>query len=160
MAMGRMRSLGTLSGDRLRALMLAWLMLPLVDLSLRITSMVRVRRRLGTVSRWLPLEPARDPHAAARADYRLVAAAARRQPWSMGCLRRTLVLEALLRARGVATDLHFGARREGQGLVAHCWLELDGVPVGESAEDLAHYVPLHPVKRREASESEEVQIGL
>jgi len=143
--MSWLRRLRALTGDERRALLLAWTLLPLVDIGLRVTSMVTVRGLLGALAARMPLVPANEPRTAAEADHRLVAAAARRQLWTMGCLRRTLVLEALLTARGIATKLHFGARRDGEGIDAHCWLELDGEPVGETPESLARYDPLRPV---------------
>ncbi len=130
-----------------RTAVLAWLLLPAVDLGLRLLPFRLVRRILMRLAGWLPLSSAIDPRPVAEAGYRLVAAAARRHLWAMQCLRRTLVLETLLRARGVATELRFGARRDGSGLEAHCWLVLDGVPVGESRESLARYAPLESPER-------------
>lgn len=47
----------------------------------------------------------------------------RRQPRASTCLHRALAAHCMLRRRGVATVLHYGARTEpGRGLIGHAWL--------------------------------------
>jgi hypothetical protein len=60
--------------------------------------------------------------AASRWPYRLL-------PWPSTCLRRSLVLTALLRRRGLNAIVRFGVRREAHLLLAHAWVECDGVGV-------------------------------
>lgn len=63
---------------------------------------------------------------------RLVRAAARLNPLAGSCLRRALVLEALLLRQGRKAELCIGARRGKDGeLHAHAWVTLDGFPLGE-----------------------------
>ena len=48
----------------------------------------------------------------------------RRRPQSTTCLHRALVVHVMLRRQGVATTLHYGARRlPGRGLTGHVWLQ-------------------------------------
>jgi hypothetical protein len=58
------------------------------------------------------------------------------------CLTRSLALYGLLRRQGLAAQLRLGVRRSGRGrLVAHAWVEWDGVPL-PAGEDVGGYVPL------------------
>jgi len=52
---------------------------------------------------------------------------------AMTCLRKALVLRRLLSRQGIAADLCIGVRREAGRLMAHAWLELDGVSLDEPA---------------------------
>lgn len=53
-------------------------------------------------------------------------------PWRTTCLKRGVVLYALLRRAGRPADLIIGVRRAAEGaLEAHAWLERAGVPVFE-----------------------------
>ena len=63
--------------------------------------------------------------------------AARRRSWLRAvCIESALALRAMLRRRGVASTLHYGIRKEGEGLQAHVWLSLGGRIVigGETIE--------------------------
>ena len=52
-----------------------------------------------------------------------VTAAARRLPWRALCFHQGLAAQMLLRRRGVASTLHYGARLgPGQDLKAHVWV--------------------------------------
>ncbi|MDB5694919.1 MAG: hypothetical protein JWN21_462 [Sphingomonas bacterium] len=60
-------------------------------------------------------------------------------PWRAVCFQRGLALHWILRRRGMASLLHYGVGREGDGVSAHVWVSLDGaVLIG--AEEAA----LHP----------------
>ena len=51
---------------------------------------------------------------------------AKRAPVAFVCFPRCLAVSYLLRTRGVASRLHYGAAREGGHLVTHTWLESGG----------------------------------
>lgn len=55
------------------------------------------------------------------------------------CLVRSLVLQAILRKRGVATDLRIGIRKQGNAPEGHAWLEYQQTPLNESVEEVATY---------------------
>jgi hypothetical protein len=55
------------------------------------------------------------------------------------CLARSLTLWALLRRRGVETELRIGYRKRDGKIEGHAWLEHDGAPVNEEAEVLQTY---------------------
>ncbi|MBI3200161.1 MAG: lasso peptide biosynthesis B2 protein [Myxococcales bacterium] len=101
----------------------------LVETGLRVAS---VRR----VSQWLGLDTtARSSGAPVLQSFEPVVAATDRVlgvwPRRGRCLRRSLVLGAMLRAHRPV--LRIGVRRRSGGIVAHAWLEIDGVPVGETS---------------------------
>jgi hypothetical protein len=49
------------------------------------------------------------------------------------CVRQTLALAYALSRIGQAFTVHFGVRKEGQGLCGHCWITMQEHPVGERA---------------------------
>jgi hypothetical protein len=62
------------------------------------------------------------------------------------CLRRSLLLLALLRRDGVPVTLVIGIRAEpprqpNDNALAHAWLELDGEPILERGDPLRHHRP-------------------
>ncbi|HEY3884247.1 MAG TPA: lasso peptide biosynthesis B2 protein [Vicinamibacterales bacterium] len=60
---------------------------------------------------------------------------------AMSCLPRALALRWMLARRGVATTLRLGARREGDALLAHAWVEWNGVVLSDP-EIVDRYAPL------------------
>ena len=61
---------------------------------------------------------------------------ARRSPVAFVCFPRCLAGSLLLRARGVASRLHYGVNRQGGRLVTHTWLESGGeVLIGGDVKD-------------------------
>ena len=97
--------------------------LPLTGLGIRWMGL----RRWMSFLEHLPA-PAISTHDALPPDAtaRMVAAAARRIPFSSNCLQRSVVLWWLFRCRGFAAKLWFGSRKEGDLLEAHAWVDLDG----------------------------------
>ena len=71
-----------------------------------------------------------------------VLAAARRAPWRTVCIHRGLAAQMMLRRRGAASRLYYGARSDGlqedgsRALAAHVWVKLgDRVVVGGEGAD-------------------------
>jgi len=100
---------------------MAWLLI--ADLALRCLPYCRAESLLA---RDLKREARRPSEGEIAALAARVEAAARYHLYPMQCLRRALVLRRLLRARGVATELRFGVRKEEGRIVAHAWLEHEG----------------------------------
>ena len=71
----------------------------------------------------------------------MVAAAARRNPVSVNCLPRSVVLWWFFRRRGLDPILRLGSRKEGELLEAHAWVELEGKAFDVSETDPAGFVP-------------------
>ena len=140
---GRLRRLLALSADEKRILAQAWLMLPVVHLGLRVIPFRRLHRWLGAGAPIAPAE-ARDSHRAIESVHRVVGIAARRHLVPLTCLRRALVVQWLLRRRGIATELRFGVAKEDGQLRAHAWLEHQGRLVGERGDVPLRFAPLAP----------------
>src|SRR5712691_11867967 len=54
--------------------------------------------------------------------------------WKPNCLERSLFLWWLLRRGGIEGELHIGARKNGFGLEAHAWVELEGQVLNDSPD--------------------------
>lgn len=74
-----------------------------------------------------------------RADTRWIPIAARYVPGGTTCLVRSLGLVGVLRRRGIRAELRIGVGDTRPALKAHAWVEVDGVPVNESAEIAGRY---------------------
>lgn len=70
-----------------------------------------------------------------------VDAAARYSPVIPTCLVRSLVLQALLRRGGIASDLRIGVRLDEGRLDAHAWIEAGGVPLNDAPDVAERYGP-------------------
>lgn len=62
---------------------------------------------------------------------RAVVRAAAHHLLPMTCLPRALALRQMLRARGIASALRIGVRKENATLSAHAWVEVSGRALGE-----------------------------
>ncbi len=92
--------------------------------------------------------PVRDPKAPPslspediRDVVQAVHAAARHSPFPSTCLVRSLVLQWLLRRRGMGTELRIGVRLDGGRLAAHAWLEREGTVISDRPEAIGGFVP-------------------
>ncbi len=106
----------------------AWLGLLLSDLRLRLGRQGGLQAGGRSSALQPPLPPELER---ARQLDRLVRAAARLFWPPMTCLRRALALRGMLARRGLQAELRIGVRKTADGLHAHAWLELGGVPLGE-----------------------------
>ena len=128
----KIRRLRALSGKQRLYGIVAWLALPIIWLVLRTVGLARMRS-------WLDRSP--QPKAAGPAEVALarelgdaVNIAANHTPFPATCLSRSLLLQCLLRAHGVASDLRIGVKLSDGRLHAHAWTECDGVPVNDAAD--------------------------
>jgi len=55
------------------------------------------------------------------------------------CLRRSLVLHAWARKRGIDTRFYLGVKKDASMLKGHAWLKLSGDPFRESRENIREY---------------------
>lgn len=102
------------------------LMLPVVDAELRVRGWRRCHARLAS---WAKRRAKSPPQQASRRSASRGSSSARpATSWPATCLRRSLVLWALLERAGVATELRLGFRKTDGVFEAHAWVELDGVP--------------------------------
>ena len=112
----------------------------LLALSSLASRMLAPRRYLGWAHRSLGSRPRLDA-AEVRRLVRLVEAVDERLPGGAHCLRRALVLCALLRRQGVPAAVEVGVARRDGGIVAHAWLAIDD-PSWPIADRAAGYFSL------------------
>lgn len=132
------------AGD-LRTVLVSMAWLPLFSLGLRILGFGRlhawVRRKPVPIKARIGLEKIKTIGA-------WVNFAAKRSPFPASCLSRSMLLEWLLRRRGVTSELRIGVSLERGTLRAHAWVEVDGVPVNDEpdiARQFASFDSLAPV---------------
>jgi hypothetical protein len=92
-------------------------------------------RRVAAAASAPGRSPARaDPETVRRARS-AVTGWSRRVPWRTVCFQKGLAVHWMLRRRGIPSVLLYGARRDGDGLAAHVWVDVDGETVigGEEA---------------------------
>lgn len=70
----------------------------------------------------------------ARTTARMIEAASRHGIVRGNCLSKSIALRWLLRRKGIHAPLRIGARKAGNGLEAHAWVELDGQIINDSEE--------------------------
>jgi hypothetical protein len=120
--------------ERLLALQLS-LLLPIVDLSLRV---VGFQRTWGWLARFARrncpgLAPEEADIAAAGRLAELARAVGARSPWPASCLRQALTVWLLLRRRRLPAELKIGVQRRNAPFQAHAWVELGGVALDPTA---------------------------
>ena len=120
--------------DQVR-LVAAWSLLGLSRLAILLLPFTVVRRVLGenrhpSSATDRPAEHLDAPtlHRARRIGA-IVQLAARHTPWRSECYPQALTARALLGLARVPHVVSFGVRRDGDALVAHAWVHVDGVPV-------------------------------
>lgn len=100
-----------------------------VDAGLRWMSVGRLSSLLGVSARPTRTRERTEPDRAILEAVRVADRVLRFWPIRGKCLRRSLVIGALLRRHEPA--LRFGVMRSPKGLVAHAWVEVGGAAVGE-----------------------------
>ena len=123
---------------RLLAIMLA---LPGISAMVNVLGVVRTRHWLESASRVRIRRGAgvEDLRAAERLA-RLAQIAGRNGAIEATCLRQALLLNWWLRRRGLDPSLRLGVRKQDEVFDAHAWVELEGVPLGQSRVEHAAFV--------------------
>lgn len=134
-----LRRLGALPPRERNTLLLCSALLPVFWLGVRVLGLVRFQSLLERGSRHVR-RPATDE---IKQMSRLVHTASRLAAFMGTCLTRTLLLDWLLRQRGIVCDLRIGVRLAQGKLEAHAWLEYEGVPVNDKADVAREFAPFH-----------------
>jgi hypothetical protein len=92
-----------------------------------------------------------DPRRAAHRTAALLTAVARYVFPRPNCLHRSLVLNRVLSAQGIASDIRYGVRRRDGRFEAHAWVEHDGEPLMEPGDLHREYQPLRAVTELRSS---------
>lgn len=134
----RLRQFGALTPWARRSMLVASTALPPLHLGVRLFGLRRVLT-------WMQAFPpgARPPtRPAVRDTVQGVAIACRHGFGRASCLTGSLVLQWLLRRQGVSSELRIGVRLVDGRLHAHAWVELDGRPLNDTAQSIAHFEPM------------------
>lgn len=125
-----------------RLLMLAFVLLPIAAIRLRLRGAASLRQDAA------PPPPANvsEPPVVGEAA-RMVKAAAYYTPLPVTCLPQSMVLQQLLRREGVETELRIGVRKAGGALDAHAWVEYQGRPVNDPSVVRERFTVLHADSR-------------
>lgn len=126
--MGRLAQLSALSRIERRQLFVSALVLPGAAVLLRIFGLRRVLRwgERRTAKVVASKSATSTPGEWIAATVRSAAIAARRGPFEMSCLPRSVTVWWLLRRRGVPAEMRIGVKKEDDALRAHAWVELKG----------------------------------
>lgn len=130
-----LRKLAALSAFEWWLLLLSLLMLPLVAALLRVRGFNRTRAILGHFIPENAVCQQRKPTQTELAHViaRMVSIAANRGPYRANCLKQALLIWWLLARRGLASEIHFGVRKEPQETFgAHAWVEFAGMNLCDS----------------------------
>ena len=152
---------------RAHAALQSLLLLPVTALGVRLLGVKRFRNALSKLTRNkkdlsanLPLTAATsvaslaDKTQTARKIARLVRAAANHGLYRANCLEQSLVLWLMLERNGLESKIRFGARKENDRVLAHAWIECDGIALNEDHGVEQRYAPFAvaaagtPVKSR------------
>jgi hypothetical protein len=142
--MGKWRKFQRLTWPERGFFCLALFLLPVTALALRLMGL---RRTQAVLMRLTPSpEPQGEnergsPDQPARVIAELVRAAASHGPYRANCLKQSLVLWWLLRARGNDSNLYFGVRKAPGGMEAHAWVECGGRPLNDRADVYLRFTP-------------------
>lgn len=135
----KLRTFRSLPVSEQRCYLSALLLLPLVDIGLRLCSWQRCQR---WAERWVQRGAASANASTFPSPRRiawLVEQAARHCPWPATCLRRSLLLWAFLLRSGVASELRLGFRNPGGQFEAHAWVEWDGMVLNDAPDVRSRY---------------------
>ncbi|HLJ40594.1 MAG TPA: lasso peptide biosynthesis B2 protein [Candidatus Acidoferrales bacterium] len=132
-----------LSGRERRDFFLGLLFLPIVVTWLRVSTFRSVQHAL---EKWHgdALTNQRDDTGAlaeSQSASRMLDAASRRGIVRGNCLSRSIALWWLLRRRGIPAQLRIGARKIGNQLEAHAWIEVAGHAINDSDDVQTRYAP-------------------
>ena len=148
-----LRRFAQVDGHRRALVIEAAIWLWLASAALRLVPFPRLARWLGTfvTPEMARASVAKSPRS--RDDVRIagdigwaVTRAARHVPFAAVCLPQAMAARVMLKRRGVASILHFGAAKtDNQTLDAHAWLdaagvEVTGYPVARRFTEIACYV--------------------
>jgi hypothetical protein len=141
--MARLAKLRSLSASERRELLLAVVLLPAMEIALRLGGLRLVHRAIG-LERRSGMRAGNGGTLDAQQLARLVAAAARWGPWRASCMVRSLTLQCLLKRHGLESRLRLGVRKAGKSLEAHAWVEHQGRPLNEPANVSQNFAPFEP----------------
>lgn len=152
--MANLSKVRTLSIKEWGYLISALLLLPTLQLALRVWGMRRVCRLLLRISPSIPADRSSAPADKESASLvRMVDIAATHGVVRASCLLRSLAIWWWLRWRGVESQLRIGVNRQGAELRAHAWVEAGGALINDNPRVVQGFAPFERVIIQTASTS-------
>ena len=126
-------------------------LMALVWTGLRLLRFPTLRRLLHRYARSSATGNAGQPHSSATYPVQwAITTVAARLPWAT-CLVQALAADAILRRRGLTSELRIGVRVRGNSdapFKAHAWVECGGTVVTGAIEELADFKVLTTLRRQ------------
>lgn len=127
----------------------ATVLLPTARIALEFVTIARLQRiGVGTKRDSRPVNVGQRAGLSPQSTARLVRLAAERGPYHAKCLEQSLVLRWLLLRQGVEARILFGARKENEQMLAHAWVEVNGVALNEDNGVYRDFSPLDQLLAR------------
>ncbi|MDB9310674.1 lasso peptide biosynthesis B2 protein [Aphanizomenon sp. CS-733/32] len=131
-----------LSGNKRSLLVQALVLLPIVNIALKIWGLQRTQT---TLKRFLSTSEisvqSSTQLSQIMTSVQIVRTVARYNDSWTSCLKQSLVLWYLLRNQGIAADLQIGVQMQQQ-FQAHAWVEYQGYVIGDRQDIRQHYTLL------------------
>jgi hypothetical protein len=155
----RLKTVFDLPGRDRRHLFGSCLLLPMVEVSLRVLGFQRTlrlmewrvsrrsrRRRLRVDPVQVPREDLELELEQVESTVQMVIVAARHGIHKASCLRRAMVAWYLLQRQGIATDLRIGVRKDAaDAFEAHAWVEYQGMAIADPEARDGQYIAFDPL---------------
>jgi hypothetical protein len=131
----KFRRVWELDGNSRWLLLQAFVLLPVVALSLKCWGLKRTQTALARLlpATELRLSSEERLPKAVKTIRMVQLAASYCQPWA-NCLKKSLVLWSLLRHQGISSELRIGVRKETEHFEAHAWVECEGVALNDTLD--------------------------
>lgn len=117
----------------------AMLLVPFVTLSLHLFGLKFTQRWLAYLSEEPVVAPATEEQI--WRTVQMVRVAVRYQQLWANCLKRSLVLQTLLRLQGINSHLRIGVQNRDGKFLAHAWVEYQGVVLNDTQDVELSYKP-------------------
>ena len=138
LVLSKVKTAVNLEGEERSLFLVSYILLPLVDISLRFRG---VRRTATTLAKRCP-QPEPDKIvelSEVRRVVQMVKLAVKYSPPWASCLRKSLVLWYLLRRKGIETELRIGSRRNEGKFEGHAWIEYQGMVLNDTPNVRQHF---------------------
>uniref|UniRef100_B8HXX4 Microcin J25-processing protein McjB C-terminal domain-containing protein n=1 Tax=Cyanothece sp. (strain PCC 7425 / ATCC 29141) TaxID=395961 RepID=B8HXX4_CYAP4 len=126
------------SGEKL-LISQAMLLVPFVGMSLHLFGLKFTQGWLAYLPQGSVVAPATEEQI--WRTVRMVRVAVRYQQLWANCLKRSLVLQTLLRLQGINSNLRIGVQNQDGKFLAHAWVEYQGVVLNDTQDVNLHYHP-------------------
>lgn len=135
-----------LSWEERLLLLQAFVLLPLVAVSIKLWGMQRTQSALASLPHQAMSMSSEVLLPQAEKTARMVGMATRYSAWT-NCLKKSLVLWYLLRCQGIVSELRIGVRREQGEFQAHAWVEYQGIVLNDTPNVRQHFAMFeHPIE--------------